>query len=104
SHPCADTHALSSAPPRRSSDLLGWEAEPMLRLAAIVPPDAMRVSAMAERLKMSNAETQRLTSWAAASPVHHTTSEAAMAKIAYRSEEHTSELQSRENLVCRLLL
>src|SRR5690606_40928443 len=25
-------------------------------------------------------------------------------KNAYRSEEHTSELQSRENLVCRLLL
>src|SRR5690606_39838732 len=25
-------------------------------------------------------------------------------KIAQRSEEHTSELQSRENLVCRLLL
>src|SRR5690606_39525320 len=24
--------------------------------------------------------------------------------ITYRSEEHTSELQSRENLVCRLLL
>src|SRR5690606_40632777 len=26
------------------------------------------------------------------------------AAAAYRSEEHTSELQSRENLVCRLLL
>src|SRR5690606_40974891 len=26
------------------------------------------------------------------------------ARIAARSEEHTSELQSRENLVCRLLL
>src|SRR5690606_40902559 len=25
-------------------------------------------------------------------------------RIKYRSEEHTSELQSRENLVCRLLL
>src|SRR5690606_40912727 len=25
-------------------------------------------------------------------------------RTAYRSEEHTSELQSRENLVCRLLL
>src|SRR5690606_41190758 len=25
-------------------------------------------------------------------------------KFAFRSEEHTSELQSRENLVCRLLL
>src|SRR5690606_41352375 len=27
-----------------------------------------------------------------------------IAIAAYRSEEHTSELQSRENLVCRLLL
>src|SRR5207302_3921768 len=25
-------------------------------------------------------------------------------RLAFRSEEHTSELQSRENLVCRLLL
>src|SRR5690606_39990056 len=29
---------------------------------------------------------------------------AVVATIALRSEEHTSELQSRENLVCRLLL
>src|SRR5690606_39365240 len=28
----------------------------------------------------------------------------AAGRVAYRSEEHTSELQSRENLVCRLLL
>src|SRR5690606_40654190 len=28
----------------------------------------------------------------------------AVADIVHRSEEHTSELQSRENLVCRLLL
>src|SRR5690606_40139059 len=28
----------------------------------------------------------------------------AVAALALRSEEHTSELQSRENLVCRLLL
>src|SRR5690606_41918361 len=27
-----------------------------------------------------------------------------LAAIGFRSEEHTSELQSRENLVCRLLL
>src|SRR5690606_40057891 len=32
------------------------------------------------------------------------TSEAGMPAVADRSEEHTSELQSRENLVCRLLL
>src|SRR5690606_40006781 len=30
--------------------------------------------------------------------------EAAKLRALYRSEEHTSELQSRENLVCRLLL
>src|SRR5690606_39663268 len=30
--------------------------------------------------------------------------ETLMHVYAYRSEEHTSELQSRENLVCRLLL
>src|SRR5690606_40030500 len=30
--------------------------------------------------------------------------DAAGRKIGHRSEEHTSELQSRENLVCRLLL
>src|SRR3712207_8020623 len=29
---------------------------------------------------------------------------AALADIVYRSEEHTSELQSRQYLVCRLLL
>src|SRR5690606_39957219 len=28
----------------------------------------------------------------------------ALSILAFRSEEHTSELQSRENLVCRLLL
>src|SRR5690606_40284895 len=28
----------------------------------------------------------------------------AIASLSFRSEEHTSELQSRENLVCRLLL
>src|SRR5690606_39868453 len=30
--------------------------------------------------------------------------EAPVADFSFRSEEHTSELQSRENLVCRLLL
>src|SRR5690606_39777423 len=35
---------------------------------------------------------------------HHWTCNAVGAKQIGRSEEHTSELQSRENLVCRLLL
>lgn len=43
---------------------LGWSLDPMLRLAAIVPPDAGRLEAMAKRLRMSNAEAVRLTDWA----------------------------------------
>src|SRR5690606_40570065 len=37
-------------------------------------------------------------------PTIHATTLGGMTKAAIRSEEHTSELQSRENLVCRLLL
>src|SRR5690606_41372537 len=36
--------------------------------------------------------------------VHGTRDAALLPEYAQRSEEHTSELQSRENLVCRLLL
>src|SRR5690606_40986299 len=43
-------------------------------------------------LHLSPAQSQ-LVGWLAASPINDP-----------RSEEHTSELQSRENLVCRLLL
>src|SRR5690606_40993717 len=37
-------------------------------------------------------------------PYHLSAVTQAVARAALRSEEHTSELQSRENLVCRLLL
>src|SRR5215475_16045137 len=36
--------------------------------------------------------------------VTHSQPLGALIRIGHRSEEHTSELQSRENLVCRLLL
>src|SRR5690606_10245500 len=43
--------------------------------------------------------------WKISYPVTPTLSvEAVHESVAVRSEEHTSELQSRENLVCRLLL
>jgi hypothetical protein len=45
---------------------LDWESDPMLRLMAMVPPDAERMRALAARLKMSRAETERLGKWAAA--------------------------------------
>src|SRR5258707_11714062 len=38
------------------------------------------------------------------SPSHHEAALGVLAMRCYRSEEHTSELQSRQYLVCRLLL
>src|SRR5690606_41883092 len=63
---------------------------------AEVPPDDLRaLFAMA----------QRAPSWCNIQPWHvWVTGGEATAKLSARSEEHTSELQSRENLVCRLLL
>jgi tRNA nucleotidyltransferase/poly(A) polymerase len=43
----------------------GWRADPLLRLMAIVPPDEPRLAALAERLRMSRAEADRLADWAA---------------------------------------
>jgi poly(A) polymerase len=45
---------------------LDWEPDPMLRLMAMVPPDAERMRGLSARLKMSRAETDRLVKWAAA--------------------------------------
>ncbi len=54
---------------------LGWEPDPLLRLEAIVPPDAGRMLALGERLKLSNAETDRLSQWALTKPVDSTVSD-----------------------------
>jgi poly(A) polymerase len=48
---------------------LHWPADPLLRLAAIVPPDVRRIEAMAARLRMSTAEAERLSQWASATPL-----------------------------------
>ena len=61
----------------------GWSPDPMLRLAAMVPPDAERMVALAERLRLSNAEGERLAAWASASPVPPSADEAALARRLY---------------------
>src|SRR5690606_41724134 len=99
----SDPAALASFPTRRSSDLLTtgcWvvsklypalsppSREPLMPKVADVPSmycGSPTWLSTAERLKPSCLMTERCTS-------------------TMRSEEHTSELQSRENLVCRLLL
>ena len=75
---------------------LGWEPDPLLRLQAVVPPDPERMAQFADRLKLSNAEADRLTLWAMAEPVDPSTSEAALARRLYR--------EGRQPLMDRLRL
>ncbi|MCY0096203.1 CCA tRNA nucleotidyltransferase [Hoeflea ulvae] len=63
---------------------LDWEPDPMLRLMAIVPPDAERMRALAARLKMSRAEADRLANWAAAPVVQPTMAITALDRLLYR--------------------
>src|SRR5699024_12745597 len=85
---------LHSFPTRRSSDLRPWGR--MLSIFRLRPPDGERYSLPAGRRKSTPSHQSSIlisprTPW-----------------VDYlrpaRSEEHTSELQSRFDLVCRLLL
>ncbi len=63
---------------------LGWVPDPLLRLAAIVPPDAERLEAMAGRLKMSKAETAKLTDWARAPTLPDEVTDVGFDRLLYR--------------------
>jgi len=64
---------------------LGWTPDPLLRLAAIVPPDAKRLEAMAARLKLANAEAAVFKAWANAAPINDEMSMAAFDRLLYRN-------------------
>lgn len=68
----------------RAENDLGWGADPLLRLASIVPPDAGRMKTLGERLRLSNSETDRLVLWAATAKVEPTVTEGELAKRLYR--------------------
>src|SRR5207302_11019109 len=91
--PCSAYHRdLHSFPTRRSSDL-GWTTRRWWRRRGC----SRRSAAAAARTTSSASPSRRgrATRWAISLGRKWPT---------LRSEEHTSELQSRENLVCRLLL
>src|SRR5204862_8304602 len=85
---CSRPHLhLHSFPTRRSSDLSGNSGASRSRTARST--SAARADVLiAERVKQ----------------VARAQSEVPLCALATRSEEHTSELQSRRDLVCRLLL
>ncbi|BCH15103.1 CCA tRNA nucleotidyltransferase [Mesorhizobium sp. L-2-11] len=84
-------HALT-----RAEKDLGWTPDPLLRLEAIVPPDAARMKTLAERLRFSVSDASRLRQWALTAPVEPKTTEAELAKRLYRGD--------RQGLVDRLRL
>ncbi|NEI71452.1 CCA tRNA nucleotidyltransferase [Rhizobium lusitanum] len=65
---------------------LGWPAEPLLRLAAIVAPDTARLAKLAERLRLSKAEGAYLQAWANAPVVKDDISDAAFDRLLYRHD------------------
>jgi poly(A) polymerase len=75
---------------------LGWPVQPLLRLAAMVPPDAARMKAMAERLRFSSDEANRMQRWALTPTIEAKTTEGMHAKTLY--------LGDRQAVVDRLKL
>lgn len=63
---------------------LDWEPDPMLRLMAMVPPDADRMRGLSARLKMSRVEADRLVKWAEAPVVAPTLAITALDRLLYR--------------------
>jgi poly(A) polymerase len=72
----------------RTEKDLGWEADPLLRLEAIVPPDAARLKMLAERLKFSAAEAERLKRRALTAAIEPRTTEGELAKKLYHGDRN----------------
>src|SRR5690606_39839372 len=70
----------------------------------VILPAALRSHAEEARRAAEEAAAAAAEAEAEALRAQQEAEQAAMDAAAARSEEHTSELQSRENLVCRLLL
>lgn len=63
---------------------LKWAPDPLLRLAAIVPPDAERLEMLSKRLRLSNADSGRLQEWALAPALPDEITDTGFARLLYR--------------------
>ena len=79
-----------------SERTLGFEPDPYLRLAAMIPPDREKISAMARRLRFSNAERDRMLAFADAPEVSSDIAESALRHLLYRN--------GRDGILMRLRL
>src|SRR5690606_40849991 len=95
-------HDLGTFPTRRSSDLV-WSRDQVATLI-VLPPDGS-VEGLGEQLDRVYELLDEQFRQGARQRMYLSGVNTALADtLAARSEEHTSELQSRENLVCRRLL
>lgn len=68
-----------------AGQVMDWRPDPFLRLAAIVPPDEERMRSLANRLKFSNAEKDKLLNWAKAPIIEPTMAATALDRLLYRN-------------------
>ncbi len=62
----------------------GWQPDALLRLAAIIPPDAERLEAMAKRLRLSKSEAATFSAWAKAPRLPAVIADTAFDRLLYR--------------------
>ncbi|HBF30719.1 CCA tRNA nucleotidyltransferase [Rhizobium sp.] len=67
-----------------TQNALGWQPEPLLRLAAMVPNDPERLKTLSARLKLSKAEAEFLQLFAAAPKLSDGMSELALDRLLYQ--------------------
>ncbi|MCF6367415.1 CCA tRNA nucleotidyltransferase [Rhizobium halophilum] len=68
----------------QTEQALGWTPDPLLRLAAIVPPDAGRLEGLAKRLRLSSADAARLQEWAKAPVLPDEVTDVGFDRLLYR--------------------
>ncbi len=84
------------APLVETGQQAGWAPDPLLRLMAMLPPDAERLDALATRLKLSNADRSRL--------VTSTTAPALPADLSDRALKERLYREGRQPVLDRLRL
>lgn len=77
---------------------LGWPADPMLRLTAMLPPDAERLAALSARLRLSRAEAAVLTAYATAPALTHSMAGTALDRLLYRTGKTGAIIRLRHAL------
>ncbi|GAA5097570.1 CCA tRNA nucleotidyltransferase [Bartonella acomydis] len=67
----------------KTEQALGWEADPLLRLESLLPPDPIRLHEMAQRLRLSHKEKTRLKEWAELEMIKQNCSDGFVQKLIY---------------------